>query len=136
MSAKSRNSSARKRTEAGAKRGVAAEAIRLAEEYETILASEDGRWYGRGLELPYVFGEGQTPAECIEDTRAALAATIAHLWGQGEKPPAPSREGKRNVQVNIRLTSQEKALLESVARRKGFEGLSEFFRTAALEAAR
>jgi len=35
--------------------------------------------------------------------------------------------------VNVRLTAQEKAVLESTARRKGFHGLSDFIRTVALE---
>jgi hypothetical protein len=34
----------------------------------------------------------------------------------------------------VRLTSEEKAILESTARRKGFEGLSDFLRAAAMEA--
>lgn len=44
--------------------------------------------------------------------------------------------GKRTQQVNVRLTPEEKVILEGTARRKGFEGLSDFIRAAALESVR
>jgi predicted RNase H-like HicB family nuclease len=103
-------------------------------DYQIILTSEDGEWYGRGLELPNVFGDGATPAKCIDSTREALTAAVAYLLEQGQTPPAPAKQGKRTTQVNVRLTAEEKAILEGTARRKGFEGLSDYLRAAALEA--
>ena len=50
----------------------------------------------------------------------------------GETPPAPARQGVRGEQVNVRLAREEKALLESSARQKGFRGLSDFMRAGAL----
>ncbi len=38
--------------------------------------------------------------------------------------------------MNVRLTADEKVLLEATARRKGYGGLSDFFRAAALEVAK
>jgi uncharacterized protein (DUF1778 family) len=40
------------------------------------------------------------------------------------------------MQVNVRVTAEEKALLEATARRKGYSGLSDFIRAAALESTR
>jgi predicted RNase H-like HicB family nuclease len=108
----------------------------LAADYKIILTSEDGEWYGRGLELPHVFGDGPTPAACIDSTRHALTTAVAYLLEQGRSPPAPARLGQRTMQVNIRLTVEEKAILEHSARQKGFQGLGDFLRASALEAAR
>ena len=55
---------------------------------------------------------------------------------EGERPPSPSRAGTRTTQVNVRLTAEEKVLLEATARRKGYSGLSDFIRAAAIESAR
>lgn len=104
--------------------------------YQIIVEWEDGHWYGRGLELPQVFGDGAKPEACIASTREALAAAVAYMLEQGQQPPAAAKEGKRTTQVNVRLTAEEKAILEGTARRKGFEGLSDFMRAAALESAR
>jgi predicted RNase H-like HicB family nuclease len=111
------------------------QAAALANEYQIILTSEDGQWYGRGLELPHVFGDGSTPEKCIANTRQALTAAVAYLLEQVQSPPLPAKQGKRTTQVNVRLTAEEKAILEGTARRKGFEGLSDFLRAAALESA-
>jgi predicted RNase H-like HicB family nuclease len=102
--------------------------------YQIILTSEDGEWYGRGLELSHVFGDGPTPARCIDNTREALTAAVAYILEQGQTPPSPAKQGKRTTQVNVRLTAEEKTILEATARRNGFEGLSDFLRATALEA--
>jgi predicted RNase H-like HicB family nuclease len=115
---------------------VLQQATALVADYQIILTSEEGRWYGRGLELPHVFGDGSTPEKCITETREALTATVAYMLEQGQSPPLPAKQGKRTTQVNVRLTADEKAILEGTARRKGFEGLSDFLRAAALESAR
>ena len=112
---------------------VLAEAQTVASEYQVILQYEEGYWYGRGLEMPHVFGDGKTPDACIADTRKALTAATAYLLESGQKPPAPAREGRRTTQVNVRLTVEEKSVLESTAKRKGFQGLSDFIRATALE---
>ena len=107
----------------------------VADQYQIVIESDEGHWYGRGLELPYVFGDGETPKDCVDTTREALTAAVAYMIEQGQTPPTPAKEGKRSAQVNVRLTAEEKAILEGTARRKGFEGLSDFMRAAALESA-
>lgn len=116
---------------------VLQQAATMVADYQIILTSEeDGQWYGRGLELPHVYGDGSTPEKCVTETREALTATVAYMLEQGQSPPMPAKQGKRTTQVNVRLTADEKAILEGTARRKGFEGLSDFLRAAALESAR
>jgi predicted RNase H-like HicB family nuclease len=134
MSDKSRESSKRRVSSRPFARDVLARAQEVAAQYQVIVSQEEGEYYGRGLELPTVFGDGRTPTECIDNTREALVGAVAYMLEAGKRPPAPAREGKRINQVNVRLTAEEKVTLEATARRKGFSGLSDFIRTAALEA--
>ena len=114
------------------KADVLSKAQKIAEKYEVILSQENGEWYGKGLEMPYVFGDGKTPDECIENTREALVASIAHLLERGEVVPAPASQGKRTEQVNIRLTVEERAILGASAKANGFRSLADFFRAKAM----
>ena len=134
MSGKSRESA--KAIDRPFSRAVLQEAKRIADTYQVILNGEEGHWYGRGLELPNVFGDGKTVSQCMEDTREALCGAVAYMLEQGQKPPTPAKEGARTQQVNVRLTAEEKVMLETTAKRKGFKGLSDFIRAAALESVR
>ncbi len=116
--------------------GVLAKARKIAGKYQVILACEDGHWYGRGLELPNIQGDGKTANGCVENTREAFAGWVAYLLEERQRPPTPAREGARTAQVNIRMTAEEKTLLETTAKRKGFSGLSDFLRAAAMELAK
>jgi predicted RNase H-like HicB family nuclease len=133
MSAKSRKSA--KAVDRPFAPEVLAKAKKIAARYQVVLSCEDGWWYGRGLELPNIFGDGKSVKQCVENTREAFAGWVAYLLEQGQKPPAPAREGTRTQQVNVRLTAEEKLLLETTAKRKGFQGLSDFIRAAAVESA-
>ena len=86
--------------------------------------------------MPTVFGDGATVEACVEDTREALIGGVAYLLEQDKRPPIPATTGRRTEQVNVRLTAEEKLLLEASAKRKGFSGLSDFIRAAAVEATR
>jgi predicted RNase H-like HicB family nuclease len=112
---------------------VLKEAKQIAAEYQVIVHCEAGHWYGRSLELSHVFGDGKTADQCIRDTQEALCGAVACMLEQGRKPPTPAREGTRTQQVNVRLTAEEKVMLETTAKRKGFKGLSDFLRAAALD---
>src|SRR4051812_44177581 len=98
----------------------------LAGQYKIVLEFEEGDWYGWGLELPTAFGDGKTVQAAVADTRAALTLAVAYMMEKRQTPPAPAREGNRSVQVNVRLSPEEKAILESKAKAKGFRGLSDF----------
>ena len=108
----------------------------IAEQYQIILQFEDGEYYGRGLEMPYVMNDGKTPDACLRATRESLTIAVATLLEAGDVPPTPAREGKRTEQVNIRLTPEEKLLMEETARSRGFRGLGDFVRSTALSRAK
>lgn len=104
----------------------------IAEGYHIILHFEDGEYYGRGLELPNIMNDGRTPDECVRNTRDILTTAVALMLEEGQTPPAPASENKRSEQINIRVTSEEKLLLEETARSRGFRGVSDFIRSATL----
>jgi predicted RNase H-like HicB family nuclease len=118
------------------KRPFAAETMRraraIAEAYQIILQFEDGEWYGRGLEMPFVMADGPTPEACVRATREALTVAVATTLEAGDPPPPAASERKRSEQINVRVTPEEKLLLESAARRRGFRGLGDYVRSASL----
>ena len=111
---------------------ILARAKEIVSQYKIVLEFEDDEWYGHGLELPGAHGDGKTPQAAVADTREAMTGVVAYMLEKGEAPPAPAREGNRSVQINIRVTPEEKAVLENKSRAKGFRGLSDFIRAAAL----
>jgi predicted RNase H-like HicB family nuclease len=111
---------------------ILATAKKIARKYEVIMSFENGEWYGRGLEMPNVFGDGKTPDECVRNTQDGLISAVAHLLERGDVVPAPASEHRRTEQVNIRLTVEEKVILGASAKSKGFQGLADFIRTKAL----
>jgi predicted RNase H-like HicB family nuclease len=111
-------------------------ARKIAESYQIILHHEDGEYYGRGLELPNVMNDGKTPDECVAATRDILTTAVAYMLETGETPPPPASEKKRTEQINVRLTTEERLVLEEAARNKGFRGISDFVRIASLTQAK
>jgi len=63
-----------------------------------------------------------------------MGSALSPILEQGRRPPEPAREGNRSVRINIRVTPEEKAVLESRSRSKGFRGLSDFIRASVLVA--
>jgi predicted RNase H-like HicB family nuclease len=120
-------------------RPFAADVLRQARDiasgYQVVVRfdQEEGEYYGRGLELPNVMGDGKTPGACVASTRAALIAMTAFMLERGQRVPPPAANGQRGEQVNVRLTADEKLRLEGAARRKGYKSLSDFVRAAAME---
>ena len=108
----------------------------LADAYRLIL-EPDGRggFVGRALEFPTVFDRGTSADECVRNTRLALSVAAATMLEMGERPPAPSAHGVRQTQVNIRLSAEEKLLLEESARQAGFRGISEYIRSTVVAGA-
>ncbi len=105
----------------------------LAEAYRLILEPDGkGGFVGRALELPTVFERGASADECVRNTRTALAVAVATLLELGQRPPAPCGQGVREAQINVRLSAEEKLLLEESARRSGFRGVSDYVRSMVL----
>ena len=108
----------------------------IAESYQIVLHQEDGEYYGRAVELPNVMNDGSTPDHCVKATRDILTTTIAYLLESGQVPPPPATEKKRTEQINVRVTAEERLMLEEAARSKGFRGLSDFVRSTTLQSLR
>ena len=64
--------------------------------------------------------------------RESLTTAVATILESGQVPPSPASEQKRSEQINIRVTAEEKLLLEEAARSRGFRGLGDFVRSASL----
>jgi predicted RNase H-like HicB family nuclease len=131
MSVKSKNFKA-KAVDRPFDKAVLAKAKQIADQYQIVLKFEDDEWYGHGLELPGARGDGKTAASAVADTSEALVTMVAYMIEEGQPIPTPACEGNRSVQINIRVTPEEKAVLESRSRSKGFKGLSDFIRTSVL----
>ncbi len=116
--------------------GVLRRARKIAGTYRLVFEPDpDCGFLGRSVEMPFVMGDGQTIQSCAEQTIDALVAAIATMLEAGERPPSPATAGKRDRQVNVRMTADEKMRLEEVAQREGFRSVSDFIRAAALNRA-
>lgn len=93
--------------------------------------SVDG-YLGRTIEFPMVMGDGPTVEQCAAMVIEATTLAIATILEEGGCPPAAASEAKRDQQVNIRLTAEEKFRLEQAARIAGFRSLSDYMRAASL----
>lgn len=96
----------------------------------------DVGYLGRTIEMPLVMSDGKTPDQCVAQVLDASAAAIATMLEGGQRPPSPSRNLKRDQQLNVRLTAEEKLQLEEAARQAGFRSISDFVRAAALDRGR
>ncbi len=109
---------------------ILGDARRIADQYRIILEREAGGFLARSIEMPNVIVHGSSPNQCEKKAREALRVAVATMLEQGRRPP--SAANKRSAQVNVRLTAEEKLLLEETAKREGFKGLSDFIRHLAL----
>ena len=44
---------------------VLKQARRIVADYQIVVINEDGEWYGHGLELPHVYGDGLSPGGAV-----------------------------------------------------------------------
>ena len=109
-------------------------ATEIAKGYSIVIRPEPevGGFLGRGVEFPNAFGDGPTEQECMASTREGLTLVVATLLENGEVPPSPASEDRRDEQVNVRLSKFEKIVLEDAAQSRGFRGISDFMRATAL----
>jgi predicted RNase H-like HicB family nuclease len=113
--------------------GIWAEAGQLVARYHLVLHAVTDGFSGTIVELPTVIARGKTPAECFEATRTSAQAAAATLMELGQKPPAPRGRERRDEQLNIRVTGEEKRSLEYAANENGYRNVSEFVRAVALQ---
>jgi predicted RNase H-like HicB family nuclease len=88
MSGKSKRSSGKAALDRPFAPGVLDKARKLAGQHQVIVWHEEVECYGRWLESPHVYGDGRTPAQCIENTREALVGMVATLLERGPRRPA------------------------------------------------
>ncbi len=112
---------------------IRARARSIAAAYQFVIEPDSSVGFiGWTSELPGVMGGGKTVPACYADTLEATTAAIAAMLERDQRPPSPAREGRRDRQVNIRLTAEEKSRLEALANRDGFRTISDYIRAAAL----
>lgn len=108
----------------------------IARDYKlTIEKSEHLGYIGSSIEMPTVFADGDTPDKCYQATQEALTIAVATMLEAGQTPPQAAGFMKRNTQVNVRLTHEEKSMITAAAAKSGFKGLADFIRTTVLDRA-
>jgi len=113
---------------------ISRRARRIVRDYRLIFEKSDTLGFiGSSVELPTVFADGQTLDKCYKATQEALVVAVATMIECGQRPPQPASSKRRTVQINIRLTAEEKLWLVEMARNLGFKGISDFVRNSALE---
>ena len=100
----------------------------------TLDRQPDDTFVGSSVELPFVMADGATKAQCLGATEEALIAAVATLLERGETPPSREGEGRRTLQINLRVSAREKFRLEEAAKKAGFRSVSDFIRASALRA--
>lgn len=134
MSSKSANKS--KTTKAKLDRpfspAIQRQAQEIAAGYRIVIQPDDEVGYlGRVMEMPLVMADGASPQVCYDQVREAAVGAIATMLELGQIPPAAADQ-KRTLQINVRVTEDERMRLEDAARKHGFRGVSDFVRTTAL----
>ena len=133
-SSKKRLKKTRKRLDRAFSPTILSRANEIAISYRIVLTPDEEVGYiGNCVEMPLVMGDGRTPDACVSATRSAIVAVVAYMLESGSVPPSPAGENRRDQQVNIRLTVEEKASLEEAARQQGFRGVSDYVRSVSLQ---
>ncbi len=115
------------------KASVLRKAKKISADYRIIIERNERLGFiGSSVELPTIFADAKTPEKCYKAVQEALMVAVASMLERGQRPPQPASAQKRNEQVNVRLTSEEKILLSNAASSLGFKGISDFLRNAAL----
>lgn len=112
---------------------ILARARRIVAGYKLVIQREpEVGFFGCSVELPYAMGDGRTIERCARVTTESLILAVASMPESGERPPSPASESKRDVQISIPLTAEERLILDTAAQREGFRSTSDFVRHAAL----
>jgi len=112
---------------------VLREAEKLVDGYKIVIEpNEKAGFVGSAIEFPTAFAKGETRQKCLKATKEVLTAAVATMIHLGGTPPAPASAQRRTAQVNVRLTPTEKDLMTRAAADRGFKGLGDFLRAAAM----
>ena len=110
---------------------ILSKAKQALEDYRFAFWREDGRYVGQCVELD-TLGTGPTVEKCIAEAKATAVTAAAFLLESGERLPLPAKNQARTVQVNIRLSLDEKRAIEEAASKGGFRGISDYLRIRGL----
>ncbi|HEX8343076.1 MAG TPA: hypothetical protein VF624_19390 [Tepidisphaeraceae bacterium] len=106
-------------------------ALGIVEAYQYIVHFEDGDFYARPLGLFRTMNDGKTCEQAIEKGIAIATTVVAYMLEEGQIPRCrPAKTGQRASERAIVET--RKLVLEEAARARGFRGISDDMRTAAL----
>jgi len=109
-----------------------ATARKMAHVYKYTVWPEGGEWWSRCVELPNCLGDGKDVESALASAREAVTAGLASDLAAGLPAPAPAREQIRSEQVNIRLSADEREIIQANASRAGFKGMADYVRSVAL----
>jgi len=115
-------------------RKILSQARRAVDDYRFAFWREDGRYVGQCVEMD-TLGIGDTVEQCIAHAKSLAVTGVAFLLESGQRAPLPSRTQTRNVQINIRLSPDEKRAIEEAATKGGFRGISDYLRVRGLSIA-
>ena len=108
-------------------------ARQIASQYRVVIEPAGRAGYiGWSIEMPGAMADGKTPAACIEATYQSVEVGVAAMLEAGQVPPTPSYKRRRNSQINVRVSAEEKIILDEAAQQRGFQGISDFLRSVAL----
>ncbi|MDX2148216.1 MAG: DUF1778 domain-containing protein [Planctomycetota bacterium] len=111
-----------------------ARAKELVSQYNFEFKLRGDTFIGFTRELPGVTGLGKSFEQCRDATMEAQVATVAALLRKGLAVPEAGEN--KSEQLNLRLTREDKDVLQLAAGKGGYRSVSEFVRKAALEAAK
>jgi predicted RNase H-like HicB family nuclease len=111
-----------------------ARAAKIAKTYTLVMQPEPRLGYfGRTVEFPYVMADGKTLAACAEQVLEATTLAVVTYLERDQQPPGPAGDGRRDQQLNIRVSGEERLMLDGIAAREGFRSVSDYVRAAALK---
>ena len=101
--------------------------------YRIILTpTDDGSFIANAMELPGIIIQEATLTKVVEELHNVLIEVIVRLLREGNAPPQPTA-GRRLEQVNVKLSLEERSLMESAARARGNRGVADYLRQLGLE---
>ncbi|MFN0130919.1 MAG: type II toxin-antitoxin system HicB family antitoxin [Phycisphaerales bacterium] len=98
--------------------------------------TDDGTFMAHSIELPAVVAMGDSPEAALHAAIEAQRLAVALMLHDRVHPPLPTGSGKRDQQVNVRMSAQERLLMDAAAKASGFSTIADYLRTAAIEFAK
>ncbi len=112
-------------------------ARRMAAKYRLVLEPDaSGGFKAHAIEMPRASGAGRTADKCVDNTRAAIVSAVVKMLVKGDAPPLPAGETRRVEQINIRVSPEDRILLEEAARQQGCRSVADYVRRVSIRTIR